>query len=69
MSAKDKKLFQLPLKYRLKGSIAGMTLWIDRAEMLFQHKMQTSEGIQRELTTWWFPKSQKWKKQTASDPG
>ena len=66
---KRQKLFQLPLKYRQKGSIAGMTLWIDRAEMLFQQNIQKSEAIQKELITWWFPKSQKWKKQTASDPG
>ena len=69
LTSPDKKLFNLPLQYRVKGSIAGMTLWIDRAEMVFQHALQKEEMKQETLITWWFPKSQKWKKQTSSDPG
>ena len=69
LSLKEKKIFQLPLQYRLKGSIAGMTLWIDRAEMLYQHTLTQSEIKQQQLITWWFPKSQKWKIQKPSDPG
>lgn len=37
LSLEDKKLFQMPLAYRLKGTGAGMSLWIERAEMVFQH--------------------------------
>ena len=66
---KDKRLFQLPLEYRLKGSIAGMTLWIERAEMIFQHNLQKENEKHQSTITWWFPKSQKWKKQLPSDPG
>ena len=36
LSIADKKLFQLPLNYQCKGTVAGMTLWIDRGEMVFQ---------------------------------
>lgn len=69
LTLKDKKIFQLPLQYRLKGSIAGMTLWIDRAEMIFQQTMAKENLRQKQLITWWFPKSQKWKIQKPSDPG
>ena len=65
----DKKLFHLPMRYRQKGSIAGMTLWIDRVEMIFQDRMNKEDLAQKGLITWWFPKSQKWKRQTSSDPG
>ena len=65
----DRKLFNMPLQYRQKGSIAGMTLWIERAEMAFQQALKKEEMKQKSMITWWFPKSQKWKKQKPSDPG
>ena len=45
-----------------------MTLWIDRAEMVFQQALQKEEIKQKALITWWFPKSHKWKQQKPSDP-
>ena len=54
----DKKLFNLPLVYRVKGSVAGMKLWIDRAEMVFQKRKASSKKI-----FWWFPRTKRWIKQ------
>lgn len=69
LSRDEKKLFNLPLQYRQKGSIAGMTLWIDRVEMIFQHNLHNTEDQKGKTIMWWFPKSQKWKKQVPSEPG
>ena len=35
LSHEDKKLFQLPLPIRLKGSVTGMTMWIEQIEITF----------------------------------
>ena len=69
LSTNDKKLFLLPVQYRLKGSIAGISQWIDRAEMLFQAKQTKEDTTQQKVSMWWYPKSQKWKKQIPIEPG
>ena len=58
LSTDDKKLFNLPLVYRVKGSVASTELWIDRAEMVFQQCQPSTKKI-----FWWFPKSKRWIKQ------
>ena len=52
LSMKDKQLFQLSLRYRLKGSIAGITPWIERAEMLFQQHLQKEQEHYQSIITW-----------------
>ena len=61
LSLEDKKLFQLPLVYRCKGSVASMTLWIDKAEMVFQH-MDQNEDNKLDTKYWIFKQNKKWLK-------
>ena len=60
LSHEDKKLFQLPLPIRLKGSVTGMTMWIERIEMIFQQKDQDKDN-NLESKVWFFPKSKRWR--------
>ena len=61
LTLEDKKLFKLPLQYRMKGTAEGMLLWIERAEMVFQHKDQDKDN---NLNTkrWCFKMTKKWRK-------
>ena len=61
LSLEDKKLFQMPLIYRLKGTCAGMTLWIERAEMIFQQKEQDENNMVN-TKYWIFKQNKKWLK-------
>lgn len=61
LSLEDKKLFQMPLAYRLKGSNAGMTLWIERAEMIFQQREQDEQNTVN-TKYWIFKQNKKWLK-------
>ena len=56
----EKKLFKLPLVYRMKGLVAGMLLWIERVELIFQNKDQDEDN---NLTTkyWWYKQTKKWR--------
>ena len=61
LSLEEKKLFQMPLMYRLKGSNAGMTLWIERVEMIFQQREQDDQNnVQTKY--WIFKQNKKWLK-------
>ena len=60
LSLEDKKLFNFPLAYCLKGSVVGMTMWIDRIEMIFQQRDQDNEH-NLDTKAWFFPKSKKWR--------
>ena len=63
---KIKKLFQLPLHIWQKGSVTGMTIWIERIEMIFQHKDQDEEN-NLDTKIWFYPKSKRWRKKKADD--
>lgn len=56
----DKKLFNLPLPIRLKWTVPGMTMWIERIEMIFQQKEQNDEH-NLDTMGWFIPKTKKWK--------
>ena len=58
----DKKMFQLPLHFRKKGTANGMRAWIERVEMIFQYQDQDDEG-NLDTKYWFFPKTKKWRLQ------
>ena len=60
LNTEEKKLFNLPLAYRLKGSAAGMLLWIERVELSFQHREQ-DENNNLITRYWWYKQSKKWR--------
>ena len=57
LSLEDKKLFHMPLPVRLKGTVPGMLLWIERVEMVFQQKDQDYNG--NLITNYWVYKKDK----------
>ena len=55
----EKDLFKLPLQFRLKGTVEGMRLWIEMAEMIFQQK-DKNEKNQHDIKNCFFPQTKQW---------
>ena len=49
LTIKERRYFNLPLRYRLKGSISAMELWIEVVETIYRKKEQSEQG---KITNW-----------------
>ena len=52
LTLEDKKLFRLPLHFRIKSGYSTMTQWIEMTEFIFQRRMKNDE---KNKLTWYFP--------------
>ena len=52
LTLEDKKIFCLPIRYRLKLGYSAMRQWIELAEHIFQQRMTINE---KKKLSWYFP--------------